>query len=170
MLARHPTWEAMMSRYYMHVRDFRGNLVEDEEGSDLPSLAAARDEAMSAMHEILGATIKNGEDLKFEAVIVADDHGRHVASVPILAALPVAIVDLLKQPSKAVPQNRFEEYRHNADSCRRMAENAYDLDDKMSWLKLADAWLQMLPRHETSKSPDLPGWPKASEEDSNASH
>jgi hypothetical protein len=160
----------MMSRYYMHVRDFRGDLIEDEEGSDLPSLAAARDEAMSAMHEILGAAIKNGEDLKFEAVIVADDHGRHVASVPVLAALPAMIVDLLKQPSKAVPLNRFEEYRRNADGCRRMAENAHDPDDKMSWLKLADGWLQMLPQHEPTTGPDLPGWPKASDEDSKASH
>jgi hypothetical protein len=143
----------------MHIRDFRGDLLEDQEGSDFP------DEAMSAMREIAAAAIKNGEDLKTEAVVVADDHGRHVASVPILAALPVAIVDLLKRPSKAVPLNRFEEYRHNADGCRRMAENASDPDDKMSWLNLADGWLQMLPRHD-----DLPGWPKASEEDSTASH
>jgi hypothetical protein len=158
--------EAMMSRYYMHLRDFRGNLIEDNEGSDLPSLAVARDGAMRDMQELLGEAIRHGkDDLVFEAVIIADEQGRHVASVPIVAALPAAIVDLLKQPSKAIPLNRFEEYRRNADGCRTMAEKAHDPDDKMSWLKLADGWLQMLPQHE-----ELPGWPKASEEDSKASH
>jgi hypothetical protein len=39
----------------------------------------------------------------------------------------------------------------------------------MSWLKLADAWLQMLPATQ-SPSGDLPGWPKVSDEDSKASH
>jgi hypothetical protein len=39
----------------------------------------------------------------------------------------------------------------------------------MSWLKLADAWLQMLPpTHSPSRG--VPGWPRASDEDSNASH
>jgi hypothetical protein len=90
-------------------------------------------------------------------------------SVPVLAALPGWIVDLLKQPSKAVPLNRFEEYRHNADGCCRMAENEDNPDDKMSWLKLADGWLQMLPRHDPATVP-APGWPKASDEDSKASH
>jgi len=42
----------MMSRYYLHVRDFRGDVVEDVEGVDLPNLTAARDEAMSAMQEM----------------------------------------------------------------------------------------------------------------------
>jgi hypothetical protein len=51
-----------------------------------------------------------------------------------------------------------------------MAEKADDPDDNMSWLKLADAWLQMLPKHEPSTGPDLAGWPKASDEDSKACH
>ena len=152
-----------MSRYYLHVRDFRGDLLKDEEGADFPSVTAARDEAMSVMREIVGTAVKNAEGLNLEAVIVADDRGTHVASVPVLAALPVTIVDLLKQPSKAIPVNRFEEYRHNSNGCRRMAENSDNPDDKMSWLKLADAWLQMLPRHELATSPDLPGWPDASD-------
>ena len=155
--------EVMMSRYFLHLRDFRGDLIEDEEGWDFPGLATARDEAMRALHELLGEAVRHGQDLDFEAVIVADDHGRHVASVPVLAALPVAIVNLLTQPSKAIPVNRFEEYRHNSNGCRRMAENSDNPDDKMSWLKLADAWLQMLPRHELATSPDLPGWPDASD-------
>jgi hypothetical protein len=42
-------------------------------------------------------------------------------------------------------------------------------DDKMSWLKLADAWLQMLPPTH-SPSGGLADWPRASDEDSKASH
>jgi hypothetical protein len=58
-----------------------------------------------------------------------------------------------------------EEYRRQATECRRMAENAINPDDKQSWLKLADSWLQMLP-----KQPDQKNWPKPSDEDSTKSH
>jgi hypothetical protein len=51
----------------------------------------------------------------------------------------------------------------------RNDENADDPNDKM-WLKLADAWLQMLPKNGPSASTDIPGWPKATDEDSKASH
>ena len=50
-----------------------------------------------------------------------------------------------------------------------MAENASDADDKTSWLKLADAWLHMLPQPETALG-QLPGWPKPTEDNSKASH
>jgi hypothetical protein len=159
-----------MSRYYLHVRDIQGDIIEDEEGSDFPSLAAARDHALADMKALLAEAIKDGEDPHFEAVVVADAHGRHVAAVPIVAALPPGIVNLLKNPAKAVPLNTLEDYRRNADGCRSMAENADDPDDKMSWLKLADAWLQLLPKHDPAASPDGPGWPKASDEHSKSSH
>jgi hypothetical protein len=50
----------MMSRYYLHLRDFNGAVLEDEEGSDLPNLAAATEHAMIAMHELVGDAIKQG--------------------------------------------------------------------------------------------------------------
>jgi hypothetical protein len=158
-----------MSRYYLHLRDFKGAMVEDEDGSDIASLAIAKEHAMLSMHEIIGEAIKRGDQLEVEAIIVADEHGTHLAAVPVLAALPAAIVDLLKHPEKVVPTNKFEEYRQNADECRRKAEDTAEPDDKTSWLKLADAWLQMLPRTH-SASADVAGWPKASHEDSKASH
>ena len=46
-----------------------------------------------------------------------------------------------------------------------MAENAVNPDDKQSWLKLADSWLQMLP-----KQAEPENWPQPSDEDSKASH
>jgi hypothetical protein len=56
-----------------------------------------------------------------------------------------------------------EEYRRQAEECRRMAANAISADDKQSWLNLADSWLQMLPRR-------LREWPKPSDQDSKESH
>jgi hypothetical protein len=159
-----------MSRYHLHLREFRGDLIEDNEGSDLSGLTAAREHAVMAMKELLGEAIKHGEEFTVEALIVADEHGSHVASVPIVAALPAGIVNALKFAAKVLPQNKFNEYRSNADACRAMAENAANPDDKAGWLNLADAWLHMLPQHEPATSPDLPGWPKASDEDSKASH
>jgi hypothetical protein len=162
--------EAPVSHYYLHLRDFKGDvIVQDEEGSDFPSAAAAKQHAMRAMHELVSDAIKRGYELQIEAIIVADARGTHVAAVPLLAALPLTIVNLLKNPTKVVPTNRFEEYRQNADDCRGKAANATDPDDKMSWLKLADAWLQMLPPPELA-SPGVAGWPKPSDEDSKASH
>jgi hypothetical protein len=58
-----------------------------------------------------------------------------------------------------------EEYRRQAEECRRMAENAIGSDDKQAWLKLADSWLQLLPRDTARQN-----WPRPSNEDSKESH
>jgi hypothetical protein len=155
----------MMSRYYLHLRDFHGDVVEDEEGSDFPTVAAAKKHALSSMRDLAAEAIRRGNEVTVEAIIVADDHGAHLAAVPIVAALPPAIVDLLKVPEKVIPANRVEDYRKNAEECRDMAEKADNTDDKISWLNLANAWLLMLPQ-----TAHPAGWPKASDEDSQASH
>jgi hypothetical protein len=158
-----------MSRYYLHLRDFKGEMFEDDEGSQLLSLSDAVEEAMRGIHELVADAIKRGDEPRFEAIVVADERGTQLAAVPLLAALPSTIVGLLKEPEKVVSSDRLQEYRRNADECRANAENAADPDDKMSWLKLATAWLQMLPATPSS-SGDLAGWPKASDDDSKASH
>jgi hypothetical protein len=158
-----------MSRYYLHYRDFKGEMLEDDEGSEFSSLTDAVEEAMVSVHELVAHAIKGGKEPRFEAVVVADERGTQLAAVPLLAGLPSTIVNLLKQPEKVVSTDRLEEYRRNADECRTKAENAVDPDDKMSWLKLGAAWLQMLPATQ-SPSGDLAGWPKASDDDSKASH
>jgi hypothetical protein len=61
--------------------------------------------------------------------------------------------------------SKDEEYRQRAAECRHMADNAINPDDKQAWLKLADSWLQMLP-----KEPTTYRWPKPSDEDSKESH
>jgi hypothetical protein len=95
--------EVMMSRYYLHLRDFEGNVTQDEEGFEFPSLATARDHALMDMRELLAEGIKSGEEVQIEAIILADDHGRHVASVPLVAAMPSTVVKALKDPAKVTP-------------------------------------------------------------------
>ena len=45
-------------------------------------------------------------------------------------------------------------YRLQAAECRRMAENARNPLDKDAWLRLADSWLQMLPKQSEPKPND----------------
>lgn len=158
-----------MGRYYLHLKDFKGELLIDEDGAEFQSLAAAREEALLTMRDFTAAAIKQGDEPSLEAIILADEHGTHLAAVPLTAALSATIVGLLKHPEKVIPPDRFEELRRHADDCRHKAENALDLDDKMSWLKLADAWLQMLPSSHLP-SDGSAGWPKASDADSQETH
>jgi hypothetical protein len=152
------------------MREFRGDLIEDEEGSEFLSLAEARDRALTSMREIMGESIRHGHDVNIEAIVVVDERGHQAASVPVAAVLPKVMVKALRNPIEVVPMDRLLEYRRNADGCRAMAENAVDADDKVSWLKLADAWLQMLPKHGPATNANMPGWPKPTDEDSQASH
>src|SRR3954469_22710250 len=103
-----------MARYYFHLRYFKGHVVEDDEGSECPNLAAAKAHALRDMHDLIGDAIKQGDEPRSEAIVIADEHGTHVAAVPLVAALPSAIVGLLKHPEKVIPADRFEEYRWNA--------------------------------------------------------
>jgi hypothetical protein len=159
-----------MARYYLHMRNFKGDMLKDEGGAEFPSLPDARKEALLVLRDFVADAVKYGIDPPFEAIVIADAHGTPIAAVPIIAALPSTIVALFKDPVKVVPADRFEDYRKFADECRARAENAVDPNDKMSWLKLADAWLQMLPSSTISPSSQLTDWPRASDEDSKASH
>ena len=40
--------------------------------------------------------------------------------------------------------NKFDEFRHNADECLRMAERTANENDRRAWLRLAEAWLRMI--------------------------
>ncbi len=158
-----------MTTYFLHLKTFKGDLIEDADGSELASLTAAKEHALKAMQELVGEAVSRGDQLQFEAVALADEHGTQLAVVPLVAALPTAIVDLIKRPEKVLSMNKLEEYRRNADDCRAKAENTTNVDDKQSWLRLADAWLQMLPATHSAGA-DIAGWPKPAESDSKASH
>jgi hypothetical protein len=70
-----------MSLYRFHVRDASG-LVEDEEGTELPDLAAAFAEALRCTRELMDdAFISAGMQLE-----IADETGRVLLMVPIYGA------------------------------------------------------------------------------------
>lgn len=158
-----------MARYFFHLLDFTGERLPDEEGAEFSSLSEAKEHALGAMGELVAEAIKRRAEAEVDTILIADERGTQLAAVPVVAALPLAVVGLLKSPEKIVPKNRLEEYRLSADMCRRKAENAIDADDRESWLKLAHAWLQMLPGAAAPPA-DAAGWPEQSEEHSKASH
>jgi hypothetical protein len=161
--------EVTLGRYYLHRRDFKGDLLDDKRRLCTSEPRRRQRGSPACDAPLVGDAVKQGHEPASEAVVIADEHGRHLVAVPIVAALPSKILGLLTQPDKVLPAHRFTEYRGNAEECRAHAENTDDPDDKSSWLKLADAWLQMLPATR-SPSGEVPGWPKASDEHSNASH
>lgn len=158
-----------MPRYFFHLLDFTGDRLPDEEGAEFSSLSEAKEHAIGAMQELVAEAIKRRAEAEVDTIVIADERGTLLAAIPLVLSLPPAVVGLLKNPEKIVPKNRLEEYRLNADECRRKAENATDVDNKESWLKLADAWLQMLPRGAATPA-EAAGWPEQSEEHSKASH
>jgi uncharacterized protein DUF6894 len=66
-------------------------LIEDEEGTDLPDLAAAREAALEDLKALVGNSIIDGEDGAV-AVVVTDETGERVAAVPMVAALPQSVL------------------------------------------------------------------------------
>jgi len=63
-----------MPLYYMHVCNGTG-FVEDQEGHELPDLAAAQREAVKGLRDILAADLKEGE-IKMTSFIEVEDEAR----------------------------------------------------------------------------------------------
>jgi hypothetical protein len=81
--------------------------------------------------------------------------------------------------------SKSDEYRKNADECRRMASQTQQPDDEAAWLRLAYSWLKMLkgkaapeaaspPEAAEANETALPrkntDWPDADPGDSQSSH
>ena len=85
-----------MGRYYFYLKR-ADDLIEDEEGSELPDLKTARDQASASLREQLGAAIRAGTENGIEAIVVMDEQQCRLAEVPAVAALPSALLQLLKK-------------------------------------------------------------------------
>lgn len=48
-----------MQRFYFHLRTADGEQIRDDEGMELPSVAAARDEAIASAREMIANDVKN---------------------------------------------------------------------------------------------------------------
>jgi hypothetical protein len=80
-----------ISQYFLHLKTADGALIEDPEGLELPSIEAAREEAVRGLRGILAETIQSGRDLDVRAVVVADSQGRELDLVPLQASLPASL-------------------------------------------------------------------------------
>ncbi len=76
-----------MSWFYFHMR-MGDQIVIDQEGSDLPDPAAAREEALASARQILADAIRSGNEATPEAFVIADGEGRELETVPLTAVLP----------------------------------------------------------------------------------
>ncbi len=75
-----------MTRFYFHMR--MGDHIElDTDGTELPSFAAAQDEALQSAREILADAIKGSSD-PIDGFVIADENGQELASIPLRDALP----------------------------------------------------------------------------------
>jgi hypothetical protein len=80
-----------MSRYFLHLRYADQSVVEDPEGLDLPSLQAAEEEALQGIRDLVAADIRGGHEVTLNAIVIADNRGRQLATVPVRASLPKSL-------------------------------------------------------------------------------
>ena len=76
-----------MARYYFNFKS--GDTVDhDEEGQDLPDISAASREAELTARQLLAEAIKARKPDVPAAVVVTDESGTEVYSLPFVAVLP----------------------------------------------------------------------------------
>ena len=76
-----------MGRFFFHVKS-GDELIPDEEGEELPDVAAAKREAERSAREILCEAIKAGKADVPDAFVIADEAGRTLHVLPLVAVLP----------------------------------------------------------------------------------
>jgi hypothetical protein len=79
-----------MARFYFHLQH-GDQLFHDPEGTELPDVDAARQEAILAAREILIDSIKQGKPQVSEAFVIADEAGRTLDVLPLALALPESL-------------------------------------------------------------------------------
>ena len=77
-----------MPRYYLHIYDSYG-IAADEEGHDLPDLAAARSAAIEGIRCILSETVREGVMSFGGRIVIMDAWGHVVATVPFAEAVSI---------------------------------------------------------------------------------
>jgi hypothetical protein len=76
-----------MARFYLNIKD-GGTIIADEEGTDLPDIEAAKNYAMKCARCMVIDAVRAGKAWVPEAFLIADEAGRALAVVPLVAALP----------------------------------------------------------------------------------
>jgi hypothetical protein len=76
-----------MGRFYFHLRD-GDRLIRDQEGQDLPNTSEALREALLAARELLAEAIRSGRERVPEAIVITDESGCAIKTVPLAAVFP----------------------------------------------------------------------------------
>lgn len=77
-----------MTRFYFHIRDGE-ELRKDTTGVELPSVEAAREEALASARDILADEIRHGEALDTRRFEVWDDTGVPHFILPFKGAIGI---------------------------------------------------------------------------------
>jgi hypothetical protein len=65
----------------------RNARIEDIEGTDLPSLQDARDEAMKDARSLMSAAMREGRDISSRSIEIHNAEGEMLLAVPFSAAI-----------------------------------------------------------------------------------
>lgn len=84
-----------MARYFFHLKD--GVFAADDEGQELPNLAAAKDAAVQVLVDILKGDSCKFWDTESLQVIVSDANGLTLLSLDLSATL-APVLQLSKKP------------------------------------------------------------------------
>ena len=76
-----------MSRFYFHVIE-GAELLSDLEGSHLRDALEARRMAIRSAREILADAIRSGKNRIPEALLISDEEGRVIETIPLASVLP----------------------------------------------------------------------------------
>jgi hypothetical protein len=76
-----------MARFYINFRN-GDEIAKDDEGQDLPGLEEARTAALVSAREILADNVKGGAKNPLQAVIITDESGREIMTIPAKEVLP----------------------------------------------------------------------------------
>jgi hypothetical protein len=77
--------EKTMPRFHMNIRH-GDELVEDEEGSEFPSLTEAQREAVKSARELMAARVASGQRPNHSSFEITDTSGRVVLVMPFQEA------------------------------------------------------------------------------------
>ena len=81
-----------MPRYYFHFRSAQ-DIAKDDQGTDLPDLEAAHAAALASARELVADAIKAGYDDIPESILITDEVGKELASVPLKKVVPSRLRD-----------------------------------------------------------------------------
>lgn len=79
---------ASMPLYFFNLRD-RGELIEDEEGSELPDVTAAEQVAIHSARDLMAADIRRGRLFLDNAIVITDEAGGIVSTITFREAIDI---------------------------------------------------------------------------------